>query len=368
MGALPCGAPERAQSSDAPTPSTNVGDLYHRQYELSEASRAVLAAARIGDRFLVEKHLGSLGKPNCCNNAGLTPMHAATQLGRSDIVQLLLKHDADVGAPPGPEFDGPPIALASYHGHLECIEVLLAYRAQPEATSNPYDSTCVHRAAAEGHSKCLRMLLAADVMTTKVAKLGGLHRTILEPHELIANFPDANERLPLHRAAGPGHCDCAEMLIVDGFSLLDQKDFNGNAALHMAVLTIEESHAAKIAQSILAARGEANLRDAQGRTSLHLVAAEGRAKVVAVLLQYTADVAAVETLRGRTSLHLAARAGARDVCVQLLDARADVKAGSRDAAGTAMMCAAPSCMEVLAVATQHAEKGTYYWRRDLLVT
>merc|ERR1712216_57031 len=172
-----------------------------------------MGAARAGDRFLVEKHLGSLGKPNCCNAAGLTPLHAATELGRTDIVKLLLAHNADVAAPPGPDFDGPPIALASHHGYFECVEALLAGRAAPQATSNPYDSTCVHRAAAQGHSMCVRALLAAHYLTAKVEKLGGVHRSVVEPRELIANFKDANERPPLHRAAAPGHFECVEILI-----------------------------------------------------------------------------------------------------------------------------------------------------------
>lgn len=366
MGSSVCGAPERAQ--DKPSiPSTDVGALWHRQYELSEASRAMLEAAKAGDFFVVEKQLGTLGKPNCCNAAGLTPLHAATELGRADLVKLLLEHNADPGAPPGPDFDGPPIALAAHHGFLECVESLLAARACPEALSNPYDSTCIHRAAAEGHAKCVRVLLAAHQVTAKIIKCGGVENTILTHGHLIANFPDANERLPIHRASAPGHCDCVEILIREGLSLLNEKDFDQNSALHMAVRTHCEQHAAIIARYILTARGDVDIRDAQQRTPLYLVAAEGRSQVAAVLLQHAADVTALEALRGRTPLHAAARAGAREVCMQLLDARADVKTVSRDGSGTALMCSAPACMEVLAVAMQHAERGTYYWKRELLV-
>jgi ankyrin repeat protein len=188
----------------------------------------------------------------------------------------------------------------------------------------------------------------------------------VDTHLLIANFQDANEQLPLHRASAPGHFDCVETLIHEGYSLLDGPDFDGNAALHLGVLTLEEKHAAKIARIILEARGDVNLRNAQQCTALHLVASGSRAQVVLVLLHHAADVTVTEVLRGRTPLHLAASAGARDVCIQLLEARADVKAGSRDAAGTPLTCAAPSCLEVLSAAMQRREYGTYYWRRDML--
>merc|ERR1711970_1328228 len=136
-----------------------------------------------------------------------------------------------------------------------------------------------------------------------------MERTVLDKRVLIANFPDANEQLPLHRASSPGHCECVEILIRDGYSLLNEKDFNGNAALHLAVLTYNQEHATKIARNILEARANADLADAQQRTALHLVAAEGRTQVAAVLLQHAADVAAKEALRGRTALHVASRAG-----------------------------------------------------------
>lgn len=365
MGHLPCRDLERAERSPA-IPSTHVGDLWHRQYELSEASRALLTAARAGDRFLVEKQLGRLGKPNCCNAAGLTPLHAATELGRADLVLLLLEHHADVGAPPGPSFDGPPIALASHRGYLGCVEALLAAHASPKATSNPYDSTCVHRAAAEGHAQCIRVLLAAHPPTSKAVGAGGLERTILRHGDLIANFQDANERLPLHRASAPGHCECVDLLIREGFSLLDERDFDCNAALHLAALTLDEQRAAAIADALLHARGDANVRDAQQRTALHLAAGASRAQVTAVLLRHAADVGAAEARRGRTPLHVAARSGAREVCAQLIAARADVRACSRDGSGTPQMCAAPACQEVLAAAMRRAERGTYFWRRDLL--
>merc|ERR1712232_1177168 len=133
--------------------------------------------------------------------------------GRADLVKLLLQHQADVTTPSAPDFDGPPIALASHRGYIECVEILLAAKACPDALSNPYDSTCVHRAASEGHAQCVRLLLRAHPATIKAVKRGGLERTLLASSDLIANFQDANERLALHRACIPGHHNCVEVLI-----------------------------------------------------------------------------------------------------------------------------------------------------------
>lgn len=364
-----CDAPQLAKhprSGKLPIPTADAGGLWHRQYELSQASRDLLAAAIAGDRYAVEKYLARLGLPNSCDSSGLTPLHAATKLGRADLVEVLLAHDARVTTPHPPNFDGPPLALAAHHGYLDCLEALLSAKALPQSLSNPYESTCVHRAAAEGHATCVRALLYAHPPTVKVMNRGGLAKTLLKPSELIANFKDANDRLPLHRAAIPGYYGCVDLLVKEGFSLLDETDFDGNSALHHAVVTASEDSGAQIADTLLKARGCVDLVDAQQRTALHLAAARARANLTSLLLSYGANVASTESLRGRTPLHIAARVGARDVCMQLLAARANIKAEAREGSGTALMCSAPECMDVLADAMRQAEKGTYIWKRSLL--
>jgi len=346
-------------SSSSSKPSTSLDGTWHRQHVLSGASRALLEAVKAGDARLAQSLLLDLAVPDCCDATGLTPLHAAAAQGRADIARLLLDSYADVAAPVGPVFDGPPAALAARSGHAECLEVLLLARASPEAPSGPAGQTCAHRASAEGHTECLRCVLRAHAPTTKVVLRGGVEETLLEYDDLIANFSDGDGRLPLHLAAARGHVPCVEVLIREGFSLLNELDANGDAAIHLAAVTPRENTAAEICRLIAYAGGDVDVCDARQRTPLHIAAARSRVSVCHVLLCRMANVQAVEAVHGRTPLHSASRAGCAEVCAQLLQAHADPYALDH-LQGTPLMCSrSGTCGMVLAEKMRRAERKSY---------
>jgi len=58
-----------------------------------------------------------------------------------------------------------PLALAAYEGTLECVKVLLDYRAPVEAR-DPNNKTPLFFAAAEGHAQVVKLLLDSGAKVT----------------------------------------------------------------------------------------------------------------------------------------------------------------------------------------------------------
>merc|ERR1719152_853539 len=87
-----------------------------------------------------------------------------------------------------------------------------------------------------------------------------------------------------------------------------------------------EAAAAEICALIIDSAGDVDLRDAKGRTPLHLVASYQLAQVCNTLLCLRADVSAVAGGAGSaTPLHVAARAASVEVCTLLVEARANLE-------------------------------------------
>jgi len=338
------------------------------QYQMSDASRALMQAVKAGDTATAGRFLRGLAVPDCCDGDGTTPLHLACFSGQGYMVQLLLEHGACVDAPDSLKYSGPPCTLASQLGHAECLQQLLSSRANPNSKVEPQRHSCLHLAAAGGHLTCVRLLLSAHNPTAKVAARGSLSQTVLAPSDLLANTLDAGGRLPLHAAATSGHAACLAILISEGFCLLDVVDVEGDGAIHIAALHLhDEGVAAEMCRILAEAGATINLRSASGETALHLAAEHARGSVCSTLLRHAADANIADGMRHRRPLHLAACADSIEVCRQLLAARADPCVMDLDRC-TAMMCASSDpCRGLLASATRKAEHHSYEVAGNVLV-
>lgn len=124
-------------------------------------------------------------------NAGETPLTAAAQNGRVDVVRYLLEHGAKINQPDG--FGDTAIINACFSGDLSLVELLVEEGGDPAFIGN--NGTAMHIGAALGHIPIMAFLL----------KRG-----------LTVDTPDKNGRSPLYAASRNGNLDGARFLVAHG--------------------------------------------------------------------------------------------------------------------------------------------------------
>jgi ankyrin repeat protein len=107
-----------------------------------------------------------------------TALHIASFKGHTDIVQLLVKHAADVSSRDWSHWT--PLHLASVMGNVGSIELLLQLGADFNARAKD-NSTPLHRAAYSGCPRAVELLLqrGAEVNACDGAHMTPLHKSLL---------------------------------------------------------------------------------------------------------------------------------------------------------------------------------------------
>ncbi|XP_077992903.1 uncharacterized protein LOC144446931 [Glandiceps talaboti] len=168
-----------------------------RQHLADKTGRLPLHAATYdSDTRTISTLLSNLGieEVNEQDNEGMTALHWAAFHNRPEHVQLLMLKGSDIYSA---DIDGKtPLHWASQNGSTQCCCVLVHCQSGGPRLVNIIDSSgksCVHLAAAAGHSEVLREL----------AQVQGVH--------FEAGDPD--DRTPLHWAAATGQIKCVQMLL-----------------------------------------------------------------------------------------------------------------------------------------------------------
>ena len=214
----------------------------------------------------------------------------------------------------------PPIIEACVKGDEGALAALLkagvSVEHAPDCSVSP-----LFAAACEGHTRCVAMLL--EVPGIKV------------------DDGDSEGRSPLYAACVNGHRECARLLAQNGASIATGGGPEGGGALHAACMADEPNIVATIFQMLSPGDVERlqDVRDAQGRTALHIAVASRSLGCVELLLANKADVNATDS-KGMTALHVACWVGADD-CAKCLVESAHAAPDARDRAGrTPLACAA----------------------------
>ena len=200
------------------------------------------------------------------------------------------------------------LILASWKGHTEVVQLLLANGSDVRATMEKDGSiiSALHLASKEGHTDIVQLLIdsGADV-----------------------NFEDTDIWTALHFASKEGHTDIVRLLLDKGADVdaatnsytrnIDDKD--GWTALQHA----SSEGYTDIVQLLLDRGADVNIKDSTGWTALHLASCEGHTNIVQLLIDSRADIN-VEDTDGRTALHLASFKDHDDIVQLLIDKESEI--------------------------------------------
>ncbi|XP_022088066.1 ankyrin repeat domain-containing protein 39-like [Acanthaster planci] len=122
--------------------------------------RGVWSAALNGETHRVRKYLDNGGDPNAQDSAGYTALHYASRNGHTEIISILLQHQAD---PNSATRSGgvTPLHRAAYSGHFDIVKLLLDWRASPLLCDQDGKSS-LHKGAERGYLDICKLLVAAD--------------------------------------------------------------------------------------------------------------------------------------------------------------------------------------------------------------
>jgi cytohesin len=200
---------------------------------------------------------------NATNNVGQTPLSEAARIGKSDVVEFLLAHGADVNITGmfGSPLHAAMMAREANAAHIAAL--LLAHGANVNAVDNKGD-TCLQSAASSGFKDVAELLLAnhADVDTK-----GDYGKT------------------PLSWAALCGHKDVAELLLANKADI-NAKDNEGRTPLHEVAVARSRWADKDVAELLLANKADVNAKDNQGQTPLDLATANEQHDVAEFLRQH----------------------------------------------------------------------------------
>lgn len=267
---------------------------------------------------------------------GQSPLHLASQNGRSTTVQWLLSKGGKVNEQ-DKRNKQTPLHLAAYKGHLTVVQLLHKNNAATEKRDKDGQSP-LHLAAGGGHQSIVEFFLTQN-SNFEVQDIQGrtpLHLAAKSGHEVVVKLlinkgaekgiKDSQGRTALWFAAMSKHESIMNFLSTGcGVNSQDSQDRTGRTPLHCAAQEgqkallqwlVDKGYGSKTPYDTIGDRIE--VRDIGGRTPLHHAASKGRLEVVDWLLKNKAN-AWVRDDEGRTPLHCAAEKGGKEIILSLLD-------------------------------------------------
>jgi ankyrin repeat protein len=261
------------------------GDINARGGQHGSAVNAAIVKRHVEITVLL---LGQGADVNIMDAFGCSPLYLASENGRRDDVELLLKHHADVHLVSGPR-SMTALRKAALVGEVEISQALLHHGAAVDA---PCDQgwTPLKGASRHGHLDVVRLLIQNDA---------------------AVDTPDNEGWTPLKIASRHGYLDTVQLLIHSG-AAVDTQDNEGWTALKVAS---RHGHL-DIVRLLMQSDAAVDTQDNNGWTPLKVASRRGHRDIVRLLIQSGAAVDTPDN-EGTTPLFEASRYGHLDI-VQLL--------------------------------------------------
>ena len=297
-------------------------------------------AAQYGQVSAV-RHLLEAGckvSPQIAGTSG-TPLHIAIDEEEHEIVQLLLKNEADIEACDG--IGERPMHIAARRGHLATIAQLREGGASLEVENKHGETPIITAAgtiaAAQNDGETVSVFIkygayvngrtqTGDTALTYAARQGNLGavKPLIDAGADLHVVNEENDTA-LHAAIESGNAVIVQTLLTAG-AKPNLKNVNGLAPLHLAVWN-EEVWNEDVTRVLLENGAEVDFLTSISETALHLCArgdSDGT-RVMKLLLQHGANLESVN-VEGRTPLHYAARWGKVETLQSLIQSGASLSA------------------------------------------
>ncbi|XP_018088035.1 histone-lysine N-methyltransferase EHMT1 isoform X2 [Xenopus laevis] len=202
-----------------------------------------------------------------------TPLHAAAEMGYTDICHMLIQAGANLDS--CSEDQRTPLMEASENNHLDTVKYLV----KAGALLDPKDSegsTCLHLAAKKGHYEVVKYLLSSERTDVNCQDDGGwtpmIWATEYKHVEIVkllhfahadVNIRDNEENICLHWAAFAGSVEIAEILLASKCDLR-AVNIHGDSPLHIAA----RENRYNCVVLFLAHGSEVGLKNKEGETPL----------------------------------------------------------------------------------------------------
>ncbi|PIA46108.1 hypothetical protein AQUCO_01600404v1 [Aquilegia coerulea] len=222
-----------------------------------------------------------------------SPLHYSASQGHHEIVSLLLESGVDINVR---NYRGQTALMqACQHGHWEVVQILVLFKANIHKVDCLNGGTALHFAALNGHSRCIRLLLADYIPSISnfwnIMRKKSTSEPITDFDEgflsKIINKTADGGITALHMAALNGHVESVQLLLDLGASVSE--------------VTVEDGTTIDLIGA--------------GSTPLHYAACGGNAQCCQVLIARGASLSA-ENANGWTPL-MVARSWNRD-CLEII--------------------------------------------------
>ncbi|KAH9477185.1 hypothetical protein JR316_0011104 [Psilocybe cubensis] len=247
-------------------------------------------------------------------------LQAASSGGHEQIVNILLQHNADVNVQGG--FYRNALQAASSGGHEQIVNILLKHGAYVNAQGGYYGNA-LQAASFQGHEQIFKILLqcGADVNDQRgeygnalqAASSGGYEQivNILLKYNVDVNAQGGHYGSALQAASYHGHEQIVNILLANGADVDFQDDSYGSALQGASFQDHEQ-----IVNILLKYGADINAQGGVYGNALQAASSEGQEQIVNILLEHGANVNAQAGVYGNALQ--AASSGGQEQIVNIL--------------------------------------------------